>query len=281
MIGLQEERAIGTETHDSILLSTLRALKNEFHKELLILWTNKFNVLVAQTFILGLIFVGAVFVIGNGQFQPQQMAPVLLGYLIWIAARIVINYTYESFTTETQSGTLEQMYMSTVPSELIVLTRMVAILLAPIIVMALTATILVLLLGIQLPLRWEGLVVILLALIGIFGFGLMLGGAILLFKQISSLADLIQQVLLFLSGVLIPISRFPGWLQFIAQLMPITQGAVVLRQVVLERQSLADVWASGSLIGLVINSAVYLLGGWMIFKWCERIAKRQGSLGHY
>lgn len=280
MIGIQQE-TIHDEVQESTFLATARVLKSEFRKELLILWTYKFNVLVAQTFILGLIFVGAAFVLGNGQFHSEQLAPILLGYLIWIAARIIINYTYESFTTETQSGTLEQMYMSTAPSELIVLTRMVAILIAPIIVMTLTAIVLVLLLNIRFPLRWEGLPVILLAVVGIFGFGLMLGGAVLLFKQIASLADLIQQVFLFLSGVLIPVDRFPGWLAFIAHLMPITQGAIVLRQVVLQGQSLGDVWASGSLIQLIINSAAYLLIGWFIFKWCERIAKEQGSLGHY
>jgi ABC-2 type transport system permease protein len=282
MVSIQEQPQItATEMPINMLTAVLRALRNEFRKEILLIWTYKFNLLIAQTFILGLIFVGAGFVIGNGRFNPHQLAPVLLGYLLWVAARVVILYTYESFTTETQSGTMEQMYMSVAPSELLVLMRMIATLLIPIIIMAFTATILVFLLGIQFPLHWEGIPIILITMLGIFGIGLMLGGAILLFKQMSSLADLVQQVLLFLSGVLIPISNFPAWLALIAQLMPITQGIIVLRQVVLGGLSLAAVWTNGSLIWLCINSAVYLLGGWLIFKWCERIAKQRGSLGQY
>ncbi len=269
------------KAYRNAFLSLLRALLNEFHKEVLIIWSYKFNLLLAQVFILGIIFVGAGFVIGNGQLNPQQLAPFLLGYLIWLLARILIYYTYESFTTETQSGTLEQMYMSPAPSELIVLMRMFAALLAPLIVALLTGAGLMLLLNIRFPLRWEGLPVIALTMVGIFGFGLMLGGAILIFKQISALADLVQNALLFLSGSLVPVSRFPGWLAIIAKAMPTTQGIIVLRQVVLGGQPLVSAWADGSLIWLCINSALYLLGGWLIFKWCERTAKQRGSLGQY
>jgi len=87
--------------------------------------------------------------------------------------------------------------------------------------------------------------------------------------------------LLFLTGSLLPVSHFPNWLADIAKTLPITQGIIVLRNIELNGQSLATTWANGSLLWLIVHSAIYLSTGWIIFKWCERIAKRQGSLSQY
>jgi hypothetical protein len=37
----------------------------------------------------------------------------------------------------------------------------------------------------------------------------------------------------------------------------------------------------GTLLWLVGNAAAYLVLGILIFRWCERIAKRRGTLGQY
>ncbi len=123
--------------------------------------------------------------------------------------------------------------------------------------------------------------ILLITLAGLFGFTLALSGAALVFKQIDALADALQNVLLFVTGALFPISIFPGWLAAIAQTLPITQGIVVLRAVVLNGESLSAALANGSLVYLLIHSALYLCGGWLIFKGCERYARRHGSLGQY
>lgn len=118
-------------------------------------------------------------------------------------------------------------------------------------------------------------------LAGLFGFTLMLSGFGLVFKQIEALADLLQNALLFLTGALLPISHFPAWLAIIAQTLPTTQGIIVLRSVMLDGRSLAAVWADGSLLLLLVHSTLYVVVGWLIFKWCERTAKRQATLSQY
>ena len=120
-----------------------------------------------------------------------------------------------------QSGTLEQMYMTPAPTEALVLGRVVATLLSTTIMVFATCFVLVLLLGITIPLRWEGLVILALTLAGLFGFALLLGGMTLVFKQVESLADLIQNALLFLTGSLLPIEHFPLWLSIINALKDI------------------------------------------------------------
>jgi len=108
-----------------------------------------------------------------------------------------------------------------------------------------------------------------------------LTGAALVFKQIGALADLMQNILLFLSGSLVPVAHFPGWLAAVARTLPITQGIIVLREVVLDGQSLPATWMNGSLVWLTVHSVLYCCGGWLVFKLCERVAKQQGSLGQY
>ena len=49
----------------------------------------------------------------------------------------------------------------------------------------------------------------------------------------------------------------------------------------LSGHSLGTAWADGSLTYLLIHSTFYLLGGWLLFKSCERYARRRGSLGQY
>ncbi|HLH61208.1 MAG TPA: ABC transporter permease [Ktedonobacteraceae bacterium] len=260
--------------------TALLAIFNETYKRLLIMWDYKFNVLI-QLVTIGLIFIGATYFIGGGQFNPSQVTSIFLGYIVWFYARIVIMNTSADLINEAEGGTLEQMYMTPTRTELLVLGRMLATLISTTIMVLLTALALIFILGIHFPLRWDGLLILVLTLAGLLGFTLILGGAALVFKQVDALADLMQNALLFLTGSLLPVSHFPNWLADIAKTLPITQGIIVLRNIELNGQSLATTWANGSLLWLIVHSAIYLSAGWIIFKWCERIAKRQGSLSQY
>jgi len=258
----------------------LLAVSNEIRKRLLIMWDYRFNVFT-QVVTVSFIFVGASFFIEGGQLDPGPLASMLLGYLVWFYARIIIMNTSSDLMTEAQAGTLEQMYMSSTSTSLLLLGRLIALLISTTMIVLIPATFLALLLGIRIPLRWEGLPVLLITLAGLFGFTLALSGIALVFKQVDALADLVQNALLFLTGTLLPVSRFPVWLADIARILPITQGIIVLRQIMLENTSLTASWSNGSLIWLVVHSAIYVCTGLIIFKWCERMAKQQGSLGHY
>lgn len=256
------------------------AIFNETYKRLLIIWTYKFNILM-QLVTVGLIFLGLSFLVQGGQFNPQQSASILIGYIVWFYARIVIMSTSGDLMGEAQAGTLEQMYMSPAPTSLLLLGRMFALLVSTTIMVMLPTLAIILLLGIHVPLRWEGLPVLLITLAGLFGFTLILSGAALVFKQIDELADLVQNLLLFLTGSLLPVSHFPGWLEAITKTLPITQGIIVLRNVVLSGQSLLSAWKDDSLIWLLVHSTLYVCAGWIVFKWCESFARKQGSLGQY
>jgi ABC-2 type transport system permease protein len=255
-------------------------LCNEAYKRLLILWGYKFNI-AAQLLTLSLIFIGASYFLGRGHFDAEQLPAMMLGYMVYFYARVIILSTGTDLISEASAGTLEQMYMSPIATEWLLLGRMLAQLISTTILALIPGTFLILLLHISIPLRWESLPVLGLTLAGLFGFTLVLTGLGLVFKQIDSAADLVQNLLLFLTGSFVPVSLFPGWLEAIARTLPTTQGIIVLRSVTLQGQSLAEVWASGSLGWLIVHTCLYLCTGWLVFKLCERYAKRLGSLGQY
>jgi ABC-2 type transport system permease protein len=253
---------------------------NEIYKRLRILLAYKMN-MVTQIVTVGLIFIGVSYFIENGQLNPAPLASILLGYLVWFYARIVIMNSSEDLMGEAQAGTLEQMYMSPLSASLLLFARMVALLLSTTVIVTIPMALLAVVFKIQIPLNWEEGATLAITLLGLFGFTLALSGMALVFKQIEALADLVQNALLFLTGALLPVDRFPEWLTVITQTLPITQGIIVLREVALQQVSFGKAWANGSLMLLCLNSACYLLVGLVIFKWGEHIAKQQGSLGHY
>ncbi len=255
-------------------------LYNEARKRSLIMWDYKSNVFI-QIFMMILIFIGATFLVGGGQFRPTQIASILLGYILWYYARMVVTSISSQMVGEAQIGTLEQIYMSPFPPPVILLARLLVLLSSTTFIVIIPTLLLAAPLGLRFPFRWEGLVIFAITLVGLFGLALVLAGAALVFKQIGTVADLLQNVLLFLTGSLLPIDHFPGWLFIFAQFLPITQGIALVRNVVLNGQSLGAAWNNGSLFWLMVNSSVYLVLGWLTYLVCERKAKLKGSLGQY
>jgi ABC-2 type transport system permease protein len=258
----------------------LRATFNETYKGLLLLWNYRFN-LIMESVAISFVFIGLNFLIGNGELPQDQLASSLLGYVVWLYTFMAVSNMGWSLREEVQTGTLEQMYMSPVSPPLLMLGRALSTFITTTISLALIALVLVPLLGISIPLRPAGLVVFAWTMLGLYGLGFIVGGATLVYKQVESFAYLAQYGLMFVNGSLLPVERFPAELAWVARLLPGTQGIIVLRRVVLEHHSLADVWSDGSLIALIVHSTLFFLLGWTIFKAGERYARQRGTLGQY
>jgi ABC-2 type transport system permease protein len=253
---------------------------NEAYKSLLHLWSYRYNTLAEMVQrCIGFMAIGLL--LGRGQLEAQQMGFVLCGWIMTFYARTVLFQVNDSVSEEARTGTLEQMYMSPVPSSILLLGRVLAILTVTTIEVSLSAIALALLLGIHLPLRWEVLPVIALTLLGLFGFSFFLGGVALVYKNVHSVADLTQDLLLFVNGTFISVSLLPIWLRTISLVLPTTYGITIIRAVVLQGNSLSALLSNGSLLFLAGHSAAYFLCGWLFYKWCESVARRQGSLGKY
>ena len=264
----------------SSFLNGFITLIGEIRKQLLTAWTYRANTVIAMLTI-GFVFIGIAFLMSDGTMSPEEIAPMFVGYLTWFYAMGAIGDLSWGIRGEINAGTLEQISMSPTPIGIILLGRVFANLIISTVQLLIQGAILLLILDVRLPMRWEAIPALAITLVGVFGFGFILAGATLIFKQIESMANLFQNMLMFFNGMLIPVAAMPGWLAAIARTMPTTQGVYVLQRLLLDEASLADTWRDGSLIWLLVHSAIYFAVGWVVFSACERVAKAQGSLGQY
>jgi len=263
-----------------MMRTLLIVVSGEMRKALLIAWTYKTNTLIGL-FTLGFIFIGIAFFVQGGALDPAVLVTTLLGYLTWMYAALAVGDLSGGLGSEMQAGTLEQMAMSPIPLGIVLLGRALANLIVTTAQVVLMVVAMSLLFGIRLPLRWEMVPVLALTWVGILGFGYVIAGTMLVLKQVGSFAGLLNNALAFLNGSFLPVADMPGWLAAVARTLPSTQGVIVLREVSLGGASLSTVWREGSLVGLLIHSALYVVLGGLVFVICERHARERGTLGQY
>ncbi len=272
------------------------AIGNEIAKGLIDLWRGKIASFL-ELILFGLFFLAITFALGRGTFHREQVAPLLLGFVGYIFFHMQTNRLFWGLLGEMQSGTLEQMYLSPLPSWLLTIGLQVAsvveaaisaIVLALLINLVVSVTIplqwaalLPLVVSVTIPLQWAALLPLIMLVLGSVGYSLILGGLTLLFKRLEILKEVFQVVVLIFGGVLVSLDHMPGWMATIARFLPLTPGVDVLRKTLLDQVSLGTLAGDGTLLWLVGNAVAYLLLGIVIFRWCERIAKRRGTLGQY
>lgn len=261
-------------------MGALKVMVNEVYKGLLVAWYYKFETLLSLL-LMGGIFLGIVFFIGGGQFNQGSISFILVGYLMWYYATIIIsNMSYE-LIIEAQAGTLEQIFMSPVPVPLLLISRSLATLMISTISIVIFSVVMIWGLHINIHIGWPGLTVFIITMAGLFGFGYIIAGATLMFKRVTALANVVMNVLLFLNGSILPVDKFPPWLSTFAKILPTTQGIILLRETMLAARPLADLWEDGSLIFLLGHSVLFFCGGLLVFMWCIRSAKQAGTIGYY
>ncbi len=256
------------------------AIGNEVSKGLIDLWRGKIASLL-ELILFALFFLAITFALGRGTFHREQVAPLLLGFVGYIFFHMQTNRLFWGLLGEMQSGTLEQMYLSPLPSWLLTIGLEAAAVVEAVLSALVLALLINLVVSVTIPLQWAALLPLIMLVLGSVGYSLILGGLTLLFKRLEVLKELFQTVVLIFGGVLVSLDRMPGWMATIARFLPLTPGVEVLRKLLLAQVSLGTLAGDGTLLWLVGSAAVYLVLGIVIFRWCERIAKRQGTLGQY
>lgn len=256
------------------------AIGNEIEKGLIDLWRGKVASLL-ELILFALFFLAIMFAVGRGTFHREQVAPLLIGFVGYIFFRMQTNRLFWGLLGEMQSGTLEQMYLSPLPSWLLTIGLQVASIVEAVISALLLSLFIELVVQVPLPLHWAALIPLVLLVLGSVGYSLILGGLTLLFKRLEILKELFQIVVLIFGGVLVSLDRMPGWMATMARFLPLTPGVEVLRKILLDGVSLGQLSGDGTLWWGLCSAAAYLALGIGIFRWCERIAKRRGTLGQY
>lgn len=221
-----------------------------------------------------LIFYGARALLGGQQGYGDTLSGIVVGFFIWILA--IFTYSELSFdlVREATEGTLEQLSMSPMGLTRVLVARFVAGLGLQ---LALLATLLVLMMastGRWLHLDVVSLVpLVVLTMTGVLGVGFVMGGLAIVFKRIQSSLQILQ----FLFPVLLvaPLERFPA-----VKYLPLSWGNRLISSVMVDGTSIFSI-APSDLGFLVLNSAVWMAIGVIVFRRFERIARQRGLLAHY
>ncbi|MCX5759231.1 MAG: hypothetical protein NTU83_12130 [Candidatus Hydrogenedentes bacterium] len=215
-----------------------------------------------------------------------------LGFIIGMFAFGVVGMFTQGLQELAQSGQLEQLCMS--PHGLV--TNFMARSVVSSVSSVLTSALMIWLISksVQGTLHADFVpTAILLALtyFNLIGFGFMVGGLVLVFKQTGQVAVLIRMGLFGLA--ILATDKINQWFtlaQLVLHALPITDAAICLKYVLIQNQHyqtadgqmvFASVFAHSSFYFLVVNSIVWTFLGIFCFKLLENYSRIKGTLGAY
>jgi ABC-2 type transport system permease protein len=269
----------------------LISLGNEVRKGLLHAWSERLQLLIELPMMAALVvllgpLLGQAHQITAGRMQwsldPHRTAVLVVWYVPFVYFYMQIIKLFWRLLGEIQSGTIEQVYLSPLPSWLVTAAGRVAAALAETIVVAGVIYGLVRAL-VPLPLRWSpaALVPLVLLTLSAIGVSLTVAGATLVWKRVQMVNETVLLLIFVLSAAAVPLIAVPSWWADIARFTPLNNGVASLYQTMLQGRSLSAQWHDGVLVWLAATAAAYLLAGILAFRLGERTAKRRGTLGRY
>ena len=256
-------------------------LRAMFLKELLLMLRYRVDFairLVGMYLFFAVIFFGghaaATQVDGGPGALSDTFDGIIVGWFLWTMAQTAYTTLHQDVTSESRWGTLEHLYMSpygfgTVMSLKAVVNVLLAFLwgFVMLVLMMLTAQ------------RWftVDLVTIVpiatFAVMSVLGLGFAIAGLALVYKKVGSINGLMQFVLVGLIAA--PVAGI-SWFSF----LPLVQGSAMLQDAMRGGTALWEFPPAE--LGLLVGAGVgYFAIGYLIFSYCERVARSRGVMGHY
>ncbi len=213
--------------------------------------------------------------------DPRHATWLFIGLATFTYTYLHLQKMFWRLLAEIQSGTLEQTYLSPLPFWVhVVGGRVVAAIAETAIVVAVTFGVTSLVVRLNLHWGLGTLLPLALLIVGAAGLALIVAGITLIWKRIQMLNDLVLIAVFFFSGAVLPPAEMPGWAEAVGTPLFMTHAVAGLRTVMLNGDSLA--WAgTGGLTWMLGTAVAWFAAGLLVFRFCERIARRQGSLSQF
>lgn len=126
---------------------------------------------------------------------------------------------------------------------------------------------------------WAALVTLLLSIVAFASIGIIAAGIIMIVKRGEALTTLFGAFANLVGGIYYPVGIMPGWLQFIAKLIPVTYAVRAMRLSLLAGASWAKIAPDlAILLGFIIVLFPLSL---LVFHRAVEQARHDGSLAHY
>lgn len=123
------------------------------------------------------------------------------------------------------------------------------------------------------------LLVLLLTIPSIYGFGIAFGSLVLRFKEANALVFIVRGIFLVFCGTTAPLAVLPGWMQTVAAWLPLTYTIHAFRVLGAPDATFADV--TSDIQRLALFAVALPIFGVLAFRATERRSRSSGSLGHY
>lgn len=117
-------------------------------------------------------------------------------------------------------------------------------------------------------------IVIIFSVLAAYGFGFVLVGLTLKFKDAESMISMLGNAAPLLGGILFPITYLPVPLRAIAYFFPFTYGVDALRGILFGSKTLLSLPTEIALIAT--TGVLFPIFGWFFFLWIENKARAQG-----
>lgn len=228
----------------------------------------------------------------SGRFgDSEQATNFVLGFIIGMFAFGIVGMFTQGLQGMASTGVLEQLCLS--PHGLV--TNFLARSTVAAVTSVFSSAIMVWLVTITVggTLHFDPLAVVVLMVltfINLIGFGFMMGGMVLIFKQVGQVAILIRMGLFALAIFAKEDLLHKGWamLAFV-HAMPVTDAAILIKWVLISNQGIVgddrshyvSVFHHPSMVFLLINCTVWTLVGISVFKAMESWSRSKGTLGNY
>lgn len=267
------------------------ALANEVRKGLLSAWSEKLQIAMETPFfaifvlLLGPLL-GAGHQIASGQvsWSPHsgRTSLLLLAFLPAAVFYLLAVKLFWRLLSEIQAGTIEQVFLSPLPSwQVAAVGRVVAAVIETLVVVA--AMYGIVSAFVTLHYHWTAAALLpfgLLVVTGI-GYSLIIGGMTLVWKRIQMLQEGFMMLVMVFAIAALPVITVPGWFTGLGRFFLATAPVASLYGAMIGHRSVTGLWGTGGLAALPVTAAAYLAAGILAFRLGERAARTRGTLGAY
>ena len=269
----------------------LSALGNEIRKGLLFAWSEKLQIVMEFPFFVVMILLlgpmlGAGHQVAAGHLRwtlsSQRISMLVVAFVPFMFFYMQSVKLFWRLLTEIQTGTIEQVYLSPLPSWLVAAAgRLVAAIIETLILMGMVYGLVSAFVTLRFHWTFAALVPVTFLIITGIGYSLVIGGMTLLWKRIQLLQEGVLMLVMIFAFAALPVFTVPGWFAGLGRVFPLTSPVTSLYGVMLGHRGVTGAWGTGGLVWLIVTAAAYLAAGITVFRVLERITKIRGTLGAY
>ncbi|MHB9286678.1 ABC transporter permease [Halobacteriales archaeon Cl-PHB] len=199
---------------------------------------------------------------------------LIVGWFLWTASLTAYFSLVQTATSESQWGTLEQLYMSPYGFGTVMVSQVVAFVIESFLWGAGILALMLVTTGRQLSVDVLTIVPLtLFGLLSVVGISFVFGGLAVLYKRIENVTQLVQFVLIGLIAA--PIAAFDP-----LRYLPLVQSSAMLQRAMQDGVRLWQ-FPTSDLAVLVGTGLAYFLLGYVAFNYAVRLARSRGVMGHY